>query len=483
MRSWAAATLVFSTSAAVLVLEILAGRLLAPYVGESLETYTGVIGTILAGIATGAAVGGRIADRRDPKPLLGPTLVVGGLLAWLALPVIDLLGPGVGPDPAGIVVLTSFGFFLPAAVLTAVSPMAAKLRLGDLGETGTVVGGLSAAGTAGALFGTFVTGFVLVAAIPTRPIVLGVGAALVVTGVVLWIRLASARADRGAIALVLLAAVSAGGWAISTDGPCEHETQYFCARIEIDPDRPSGRVLWLDTARHSYVDLEDPRHLEFRYTRLFADVTEATMPPGPIEALHIGGGGFTFPRFLAATRPETESTVLEIDEALVRLAEDELGLERGPDLRARTGDARLTIADEPDDGYDLVVGDAFGGLSVPWHLTTEEMLEEIERVLVPRGVYVVNLIDGGSEGFARAEARTFREVFDHVTVIAPPSSIAGDGPPRNFVLVGSNQAIPPLQVASGDGRVLDADAFGDFVDGAHLLTDDFAPVDQLATLR
>ncbi|CAN5458070.1 hypothetical protein BH18ACT1_BH18ACT1_02670 [soil metagenome] len=84
--------LVFCASGAVLVLEILAGRLLAPYVGVSLETYTGVIGTVLAGLAVGAAVGGRLADRRDPRVLLGPALVLGGVLALASLPSVSALG-------------------------------------------------------------------------------------------------------------------------------------------------------------------------------------------------------------------------------------------------------------------------------------------------------------------------------------------------------------------------------------------------------
>ncbi len=49
LPGWLAIVLVVGTSAAVLVFEILAGRLLAPYVGVSLETYTGIIGTVLAG--------------------------------------------------------------------------------------------------------------------------------------------------------------------------------------------------------------------------------------------------------------------------------------------------------------------------------------------------------------------------------------------------------------------------------------------------
>ena len=146
--------LTFGTSAAVLVVEILAGRLVAPYVGVSLETYTGIIGTVLAGIAVGSWAGGWLADRRDPRRLLGPTLLAAGAAALLAPPIISTLGPGVaatGGGPAGIVILAVTAFVLPTALLSAVSPMVAKLRLVSTAETGVVVGGLSAAGTAGAL--------------------------------------------------------------------------------------------------------------------------------------------------------------------------------------------------------------------------------------------------------------------------------------------------------------------------------------------
>src|SRR6056297_2945450 len=124
-----ATALVFVTSAAVLVLEILAGRLLAPYVGISLETFTGSSGTMLAGIAAGAWAGGALADTRDPAPLVGPTIALGGALSWLSLPIVDTLGPELGAGPGAIIVLTASAFFAPAAVLTAASPMIAKLRL------------------------------------------------------------------------------------------------------------------------------------------------------------------------------------------------------------------------------------------------------------------------------------------------------------------------------------------------------------------
>jgi predicted membrane-bound spermidine synthase len=108
---------VFVASAAILVLEIVAGRILAPYVGVSLQTFTGIIGTILAALAVGAWAGGRLADQRDPVGLLGPTLVLGGVLAVASPALVYVLGPSAGGEsPAAIVLLAAVGFFLPAAV-------------------------------------------------------------------------------------------------------------------------------------------------------------------------------------------------------------------------------------------------------------------------------------------------------------------------------------------------------------------------------
>jgi MFS family permease len=473
MRNVKATGAVFGTSAAVLVLEIVAGRLMAPYVGISLETFTGIIGTVLAAIAAGAAVGGRLADQHDPRRLIGPALAAGGVLTWLSLPIVGALGPSVSPDPMAIVLLAAAGFFLPAAVLSAVSPMVAKLRLATLDETGTVVGGLSAAGTAGALAGTFLTGFVLVAALPTAPILLVVGAVLVAVGAVVWWRVERRTPPATAVVVILVA-----GLLGTTNGPpCDRETAYFCARVEVDPDRPSGRSLYLDQLRHAYVDLDDPSHLEIRYVRLLADAA-AALPPGPVDALHVGGGGFTLPRYLAGERPGSRQVVLEIDHELVDLATDELGLRPGDDLRIVTGDARLAFRDLADDSHDLVIGDAFGSTSVPWHLTTNEVVAEIARVLRPGGVYAMNVLDGGPSAFARAQLATLAQHFDHVAAVHPTDGIP-PSTPVNQVLVASDAPLPALPVADGEGVVLTGTELDAFVDGARPLRDDFAPVDDL----
>ncbi len=480
-----ARALVFFTSAAVLVLEILAGRLLAPFLGVTLETFTGIIGTVLAGISLGAWVGGRAADRFRPFALVGPTLVAGGALAIAAPPLVSWVGPLVrGGGPVEIISITAAAFFAPAFVLSMVPPIVVKIRLSDLAETGSVVGRFSAIGTAGAIFGTFVTGFLLIAAFPTKPIVFGLGAALVAAGAWLWAR---ARFAAGIAAGLLVAAVATAALVL-VDSPCQRETPYFCAKVTVDPARETGRVLWLDTLRHSYVDLEDPTYLGFRYARLMGDVIETALPPGPIDALFIGGGGLTLPRYIAAVRPGSTSLVLELDPTIVDIARDQLGFDAAHEASVAivTGDARLGILDAPEGAFDLVVGDAFGGPSVPWHLTTREFVEEIRARLRPGGVYTLNLIDYPPLGFARGETATLADVFGHVAVIAPNDFLQGRNG-GNFVLVGSDAPIDVSAIRAATGLrgatepAITAADVTTFVADARVLTDDYAPVDQLIT--
>jgi MFS family permease len=488
MPALLAGALVFGTSAAVLVLEIIAGRLLAPHVGVTLETYTGIIGTVLAGIALGTWLGGRAADQTDPRRLPGPLLIVGGALALLTIPLIEgLAGLRLRADPAGIVLYAAVAVLPPAAVLSAVSPAVVKLQLRDLGETGSVVGRLSALGTAGAIVGTFLTGFVLVAAVPSRPIVLALGIGLIVAGVAVALTVGRQRG-------VLLPVAAAGalvlgtGMTLAAPEPCERESAYFCVRVEPDPDRATGRSLYLDTLRHGYVDLADPTWLEVGYIRSFGDVIDALPPAGgPIAALHLGGGAFTMPRYILATRPGSENLVLELDPLVVQTAREELGLETGSGLEVQVGDARLGVAGAADDRYDLVIGDAFGGLAVPWHLATRELLEEVRRVLTPEGVLVMNVIDHPPLAFARAELATLREVFPHVAVLAPASRIAGETG-GNVVLLASDAPLPAEAIRAAAARrgddvelVVEPAAIDAFIGDAIVLTDDFAPVDQLLT--
>ena len=452
----AVAAIVFGAAAAVLTLEILTVRLLAPYVGLTIETYTAIIGVALAGIAVGAAVGGRLADEVDPVVLIGTLLALGGLLAMAAVPVADWIGGEAGTSTADAIVLALLTLGPPAAALSGVTPAAAKLEVGDLGRTGTEVGRVSAWATAGALVGTFATGFVLVPLLSTRVSVLAVAGLCVVGGIVVGAR------HRLALGGAALCAIAVG---VAVGSPCDRDSVYFCARVVEDPSRASGRQLRLDDLLHSYVDLENPRHLELKYTRWIGDVIRAVRPE---DAVFVGGGGFTLPRYLLAVRPSSRATVLEVDSELVSLARDELGLRESDRLRVLVGDARVRMRELGSSSADVVVGDAFGSRSVPWHLATREFVREIRRVLRPGGTYVINLIDHGALDLARAEAATLRAEFAHVGLISD-EELGG-----NLVLVASDDPLPSVVTH-------DEAAVAEFAGDADPLTDDRGPADQLLT--
>jgi spermidine synthase len=170
--------------------------------------------------------------------------------------------------------------------------------------------------------------------------------------------------------------------------------------------------------------------------------------------------------------------VLEIDGELVEIAKDELGLVEDEALQVDVGDARLALGDLASDSYDLVVGDAFAGESVPWHLTTVEVAREIRRVLRPGGIYLMNVIDGNRSRFARAELATLATVFDHVAAIVPVGGVPA-ALPVNQVLVASDAPLPRILLDPADGELVTGARLVRYVDGARKLTDDFAPVDQL----
>ena len=480
-----AAALVFLSSGGVLVLEVVSLRLVAPYVGITLQTNSAVIGVALAAIAAGAWAGGRLADDVSPRRLVPATLALAGVLTMLTLPLVRVVGPAMqSSDPLTATALAFIGVFAPSAFLAAVTPMVVKLQLRDLGRTGSVVGRLSGIGTLGAILATFVTGFVLVAALPSGAIVIGLGLLTLVVGLALG--LAPGSAWRPPLALVLLGVLGAGlTWAVPS--PCQAETAYHCARVVPDPGRPSGRYLVLDTLLHSYEDLSDPTYLAFPYVQAIASVADVMRPAGqPVRALHIGGGGLTLPRYLAATRPGSQNRVLEIDGGIIALDRARLGLRDQPGLTVHVGDARVDLAGEPGGDRDLVVGDAFGGVAVPWHLTTREVVGELRRILRPEGIYAVNVIDFPPNRFARAEVATIASVFPDVALVADPRALAGAGG-GNFVIVASASPLPAaalrarLAQRGGGLAVADGDAVARFAGGAMVLRDDYAPVDQLLT--
>ncbi|MFI4991963.1 MAG: fused MFS/spermidine synthase [Solirubrobacterales bacterium] len=473
--------MVFLASGAVLVLEILSVRLLAPYVGLTLETTTSIIGAVLAGIALGAAVGGRLADRVNSRWLLVGLFLGGGLLVLLTVPIIRALGPAASEGGNAAAVGVAFAALVPlAAVLSGVTPTVARLQLRDLRASGTVVGGLSAWATAGALAGTFGTGFVLVPLFPVSATVLAIGVALVLVGALLGLYLRLLK--RATIVVTAMLFFGTVALAVAQRSPCAAESAYHCIQVEEDPSGQAAKILLLDRGLNSDIDIGEPRYLGFSYERWFAEGIEGIASPRtPLVGVFVGGGAFTMPRWLEAVRPGSRSIVLEVDSKLVEFDRRHLGLRTSPDLRAVVGDARLTMRREQTHSADVIVGDAFSSRTVPWQLMTTEWLREVKRVLKPGGVYALNMIDLRPFALLRAEAATLLGFFAHLRLTAVPNEEGGLLGGNEVMLAGDGPLSKARNAPADSGRVYDREAVEHIAAGAQRLRDDYAPVDQLET--
>ena len=257
-------------------------------------------------------------------------------------------------------------------------------------------------------------------------------------------------------------------------GGGEHAVAGGTAELLRDWDRPSGWELSLAGVPQSYVDVDDPTHLEFGYVRLLGDLLDLLAPEGePLSVLHLGGGGCTLPRYVAATRPGSPQLVVEADAPLVELVRSQLGTSG---FRFRVGDARAELARLRPAGSDVVIGDVFDEARVPQHLTTVEHVREVARVLRPGGAYAVNVGDGGALAFSRGQAATLASVFAHVLLVADPGVLRG----RRFgnvVLAGSDAPLPEDGLrrraarAAGTARVVAGQDLTAFAGGAAVVTD------------
>ena len=496
-----------------MVVELVAGRLIARHVGNSLYTWTSVIGIVLAGIATGNYIGGRLADRYRAREALASLF----LLSSAACLLIPLLNERIGQLyilrsqewSLRIALHVFFVFFVPSALMGMISPVAAKMALGLGRETGRTVGSVYSWGVVGSIVGTFMTGYFLIAQMGTVAVLLSVAAVLLAMSIFFGAQSILPYLWMGVLGANMLAHAGPWEWTRTVgerlglrdvEDEFVHfltESQYSFIRIEDEPGMPGVRSMTLDFLVHAYVSMTNPDELVYEYENVYAGVTEAAVRDWPPErkprALMLGGGGFVFPRWMLRRWPGSYIEVAEIDPEVTRAAHEAFGLPANTPIRIYNLDARnhvedlLSRLDEGEDAgrFDLVYGDAFSHYSPPFHLTTYEFNEKVRRLMSPGGVFLANVIDIYQSGlFLGAMINTFERSFPHVYVLSTIFGGPSDDDYRDtFVVVGSGR---PLKLDD-----LDFDVYkGSLVEQHHLatlrrrsnnlvLTDDFAPVGNL----
>lgn len=184
-------SIAFFSGAALMALEIVGSRVLAPYFGSSVFVWGSLIAVVLAALCLGAYTGGRLADRMPTGQPLAALMGMAGLMAivmpWVAAAVnravfMMNLGPRGGPLLASIVLFT-----IPGVALGAVTPFVVRLLADRVDRIGGVAGTVSALSAAGSIAGTLGTAFYLIPAMGVRQILHLIGAVLLVlSAMALW---------------------------------------------------------------------------------------------------------------------------------------------------------------------------------------------------------------------------------------------------------------------------------------------------------
>jgi MFS family permease len=497
-RQAAYSAALFFTSAAALVVEIVAGRMLAPHVGMSLYTWTAVIAVVLAGLSVGHWIGGRLAAPDVPQARalngIALALALSGLTALVASPLLQWLGARLGDSstpPLLLILLLAGGvFLLPSLFVGIVSPVLTKLALDDApDQQGPILGRMFALGAAGSILGTLSAGYVFISWIGSSGTMLAVAALYLLLALAFW-----RAARRVMVAGLLSGLVLLGVWGLARSpsfaAPCQVESDYYCIRV-VDFTPQSGRpsaAMVLDHLAHSLNDRDDPTFLHSPYLHFVAERTERWLRGRPPRAFFVGGGAFTLPRAWAAKFPDAALTVAEIDPRVTKAATDFMWLDAdAPALQVLHQDARRGLVTLPAEvRFDLVLGDAFHDYAIPAHLVTREFHQLVLRRLAPGGAYAINVIDQSEEPlFTFALARTMLQDFPHVEIWLDDESRRRGGR-VTFVVLGLTEPSPGAMVQVAHPmprrwlRWPDADLKAQIAAfDPPVLTDDYAPVDRL----
>ena len=515
--------IVFACGAALMGLEMVAARVLAPYLGNSIYVWGAVISVVMIALSIGYALGGQLADRFGAARSLPPVIAAAGLFTAIAPMVAEaVLRPAaeLGPRAGSLVAATAI-YFVPALLLAMVSPLGVRLAAREgMGHLGRSTGNLYAVSTAGSIAGTLVTSFWLIPVLSLEPLVVWTGIALLAVALLalslkpeVAVDDEAPRATRLAnkvvpatLALALLG-TALGGYVLWRVAPVPTEneqgeailfradTQYH--RITVT-EGDGARHLRFDHSHQSAISIDDPYESRIRYPD-YMHLAMALKPDAKrVLVLGLGGGAIT-KRFWR-DYPGVSVDSVEIDPVVVDVARKYFWLPEDERSRVFVEDARRYVQ-ATDETYDIVIVDAYYSDALPFHLTTEEFLTEVKGVMAPDGVIAYNVIssaEGSGSDLFRSMYRTAQGVWDDIWVF--PIGIGEDGVAetrRNIIVLATDTRVSEEELRGRiesrvDGAVSVA-GFAEMADDLYtgtvlvedvpLLTDSHAPTDSLIDVQ
>jgi tetratricopeptide (TPR) repeat protein/predicted membrane-bound spermidine synthase len=438
-------TIIFVSSACVMILELAAGRIATRQYGASLYAWTSVIGVTLAGLTFGNYLGGRLADSFSARKTIGWLLASCSAACAVAIVVNNLMDKfpflwrlGLA---AQVLVHISIVFFIPSVLIGAINPAAIKAALEKSRHRGGTVGRMYALGAAGSILGTFLAGFWFIAAVGTINTIWLVAAVMLLGAIVYLPKSVPMYALASSVAFIIVAGTIPSGWAErlgsaislrqthSPDILYETESKYSYIAVRQLSKQPDERQFIQDNLKNQgRLIMGDIRDLRFFYTQVYAAVTHRIAKnKNKLNVLSIGGGGYVFPRYILDFWPASHVDVAEIDPAVTEAAKRAFGLAVDTPINTINLDGRNCVDEllernrlgEQIRQYDIVYMDAFNDMSVPFQLVTRQFNEKIFAITASDGFYIVNLIDMlYSVRFLASFVGTIRQTFPYVYVVS-----------------------------------------------------------------
>jgi len=510
--------IVFVCGAALMGLEFIAARLLAPALGSSLFVWGAVISIVMVALSLGYWVGGQVADRFGSTRTLAPIIAAAGVftvvvppLTALVLPLVSGLGARTGSLVASAVV-----FFFPSLLLAMVSPLGVRLATGTrVDHVGRSAGQLYAVSTAGSIVGTIATAFWLIPLLSLDGLAVGIGFTLFVAALLAltlpqrYEEVTPTGRAKGLVGLsaITLATIALGaavggvsllapatavpGTAAGERVVFRKDTQYH--RLVVTEDA-TERHLRFDRSHQSAMYLDDPFETSFSYPQ-YLHLAMAAKPDAR-SVLIVGLGGGSLVKRMWRDYPQMTIDVAEIDPVVVDVAYDYFELPNDERINVVAEDGRRFLRASKK-RYDIIVMDAYYADALPSHLTTEEFFKELDAHLTPGGVVAYNVIasvEGERSRLFRSMYRTAGRVWDRRWVF--PIGLGGDGRTdenRNIIVLATNSPADSdellARIENRVGGQVTVSGFEDFGDDLYeervqigdvpTLTDAHAPTDSL----
>lgn len=483
----------FTAGFALMTLELVSARIMAPIVGSSIFTWTSVIGITLLGLSLGSYLGGIIIDKYKNNRFLASAFILSSIFIFI-IPLLEKTARSfifINLDILWIVIIISlFLFLLPSLSIGLLQPMILKMYADNFLEIGKRYGILSAIWSLGSILGVFTTGFYFIKTIGSSFTLYIIASILFVLGIFFLVIEKKKKIFLTILFLifVLLSINLIDEKQLPPNIVFEKETGYYMAKV-VDSNAPEiirpARILFLDFDSHS-IEYEKKYEPSFLYTSLYP-IFQKINPE--IKKIHvIGGGAYTLPKKLSAFYKNSEVSVTEIDEEVTDIAKKYFNL-NDKQIKTFSEDARIHFIKD-NQKYDLIFGDAYNSfISVPWYLMTLEFTDLIKNRLSNNGIYALNFISSlGGEGseFFQSMLKTFSDTFPNHYIFALGKKYSSV---QSIILVGLNSKNqkPLAQLKKEMLEDNNTAAFANFLINQNeiitskgiTLRDDFAPVENL----